>query len=84
MTQLDTALIGLFLFAASAGIWLVGRLQKKTASSRNLPGLLRPGATPQGASARSITETGDISSAAAACFLATAGAVFALLSVPSF
>ncbi len=84
MTQLDTALIGLFLFAASAGIWLVGRLQRETAPSRNLPGLRRPGATPQAASARSIAETGDISSAAAACFLAGAGTVFAFLSVPSF
>jgi hypothetical protein len=83
MSQLDTALIGLFLLSASWGIWQVGRLQRRTAPSRKPPGLRRLSAAPQAASARSITEIGEISSAAAACFLAAIGSVFALLSVVS-
>ena len=83
MSQLDMVLIGLFLFTASGGMLGVGWRQRRTAPWRNLLGLRRLWAAPQAASARSITEIGDISYAAAACFLAAIGAVFVLLSLVS-
>lgn len=78
MTHLDAVVVGLFLMAAAVVIQAVNTRAGRAKAAGNRPRADHPSFHP--VSARSAADLVEVSPAAAAGFLATAGAVFLVMS----
>lgn len=78
MTHLDAVMAGLFLIAAAVVIQTVNRRARRAKAAKNSPPADQPILYPL--SARSAADLVEVSPAAAAGFLATAGVLFLLVS----